>query len=352
MKPFWSRLFAALAGTISLLGGVIWSHPAAAEALPTVGSTLIARWQGDQKAAFLLMFDDGWPSHWQVAVPELARRGLTATFYVNPGKGEYQKFAREWEDRVWRQGMVYGNHTMTHKGATNQAHAEWEIGECNRAILRMVPGPQPRLISYGQPGVAREAWKISEETLNALLKQHHLISRPTFVNHGAVYHLKTAAEMLTLADRAIAQRGLEYLIIHGVERLQPNWGYQDFWALKQAILFALLDGLKQRHDQGDLWITDHISAHQYETERDTATVRVLAASAQGIRLELACTSDPQLYRLPLTLITRTAPGWKQTRIIQGSQTNCLKVTDDMIRFEAVPGPLPILLEPVPEVIQP
>ena len=39
-----------------------------------VGATRVARWQDDRTAAFLLMFDDGWPSHWQVAVPVLGGR--------------------------------------------------------------------------------------------------------------------------------------------------------------------------------------------------------------------------------------------------------------------------------------
>ena len=76
-------------------------------------------------------------------------------------------------------------------------------------------------------------WNITEDQLDELLKKHHLINRPTFVDHGAVYHLKTAEEMLALADKAIAGKGMEYLIIHGVERITPDWGYQDFWPLKQ-----------------------------------------------------------------------------------------------------------------------
>ena len=43
-----------------------------AEPKPAVGHTRIARWKDDSKGVFLLMFDDSWPSHWQVAAPELA----------------------------------------------------------------------------------------------------------------------------------------------------------------------------------------------------------------------------------------------------------------------------------------
>ena len=78
---------------------------------PDLGATRVAKWRGDQAAAFVLMFDDSWPSHFQVAVPALAERQMTATFYINPGKGEYKAFSNEWEKVVWRQGVVYGNHT-------------------------------------------------------------------------------------------------------------------------------------------------------------------------------------------------------------------------------------------------
>src|SRR5688572_10289204 len=211
--------------TLSLL--VLLTRLASAETKPAVGETRIARWKDDSKGVFMLMFDDSWPSHWQVAVPELAKRGMIATFYVCPGKGEHQKFAEEWEQKLWKLGMVYGNHTMTHKGVKSLEDAEFEIGECARVIRKIVPGKQERLISYGQPGVGPDDWKITGDELSELSKKHHLISRPPFTGHGAVYHKKTLEEMLALADKVIQSAGLEYLVIHGVERITPNWGYQD-----------------------------------------------------------------------------------------------------------------------------
>ena len=319
-----------------------------AEPKPAVGETRVARWKDDKAAAFLLMFDDSWPSHWQVAAPELVKRGLIATFYINPGKGEYQKYAKEWEENLWKQGMVYGNHTMTHKGVKDLANAEWEIGECANIIRKIVPGKENRLVSYGQPGVGPDDWKITDAQLDELFKKHHLVSRPTFVGHGAVYHLKTAAEMLALADKAIQDKGREYLVIHGVERITPDWGYQDFWALKQDILFPVLDGLKARSDKGELWITDHISEHQYETERSTAEARVLETSDRLIRLELKCQADPQFYDLPLTLVTQVPASWKKASITQGGELATVAVKNGTIQYEARPGSTPISLQPAPE----
>jgi polysaccharide deacetylase len=329
------------------LGVLVALAPAGAapvEQKPPVGSTRIARWQDNRKATFLLMFDDSWPSHWQVAAPELVKRGLIATFYLNPGKGEFQKFKDHWDKELWQQGMVYGDHTMTHKGVKDFENADWEIGQCANIIRRMVPDKdphRPRLLSYAQPGVAQGAWNITDGQLNELLKKYHLVSRADAKGHMAVYHLKTAAEMLALADQAIEKGGVEYLIIHGVERVKPDWGYQDFWALKQDILLPVLDGLKERRDRGDLWITDHISAHQYEKERDGATVRTLEAGDRQIRLELTSTADPKFYDLPLTLVTQVPNAWRLAKATQGSREVAVKVKEGTAQFQAVPNGGPI-----------
>ena len=299
--------------------------------------TRIAKWKDDRAAAFLLMFDDSWPSHVQVAAPELARRELIATFYICPGKGEHQKFSADWEQKLWKQGMVYGNHTMTHKGVKDITNAEYEIGDCVRVIRKITGAKETKLISYGQPGVGPKDWNITPAQLDELLKKHNMISRPPFNDHGAVYHLKTTEEMLALADKAIAKKGMEYLVIHGVERIKPDWGYQDFWALKQTIFLPLLDGLKERRDKGDLWITDHISAHQYETERDSAEVKLLEQNAGSIKLELKSKADPAYYDQPLTLLTHVPADWKQVQVVQGEKKSVITVEKLMARYEAIPG---------------
>src|SRR5207248_680151 len=75
----------------------------------------IAKWHDDKKAVFLLMFDDGCPSHWQMALPALVDRGLIATFYICPGKAEFTKFKDKWAKDMLSAGMVLANHTMTHQ---------------------------------------------------------------------------------------------------------------------------------------------------------------------------------------------------------------------------------------------
>src|SRR3954463_7310943 len=141
-------------------------------AADTNGSTRIAKWKDDKKAAFMLFFDDSMPSHVKNVVPELKARGLTATFYVNPGKGEWQLFKEKWEKEIPAAGMEYGNHTFTHKGVKDMADAEQEFGKCNEVILGIHPDRKsPRLISFGIPGVAKGAWNISDAQMKELYQK-------------------------------------------------------------------------------------------------------------------------------------------------------------------------------------
>ena len=311
----------------------------------TVGESRVASWKGGKTACFLLMFDDGWPSGWQVAAPELLKRGLTATFYIVPKKGEYSHFESKWKTEVIDKGLVLGNHTMTHDGVSDLADGEWELGDCTKYIWNAQGTKQPRLVSFAQPGGV--PWKITPDQFKELLAKNHLIDRPTFAGHGAVYHMQKTEQMLALADKAIASHGMEYLVIHGVERITPNWGFQDFWALKQDIFLPLLDGLQARRDRGDLWITDHISEHQYATERGTAKVTTLDSSAKKITLQLQCDADPQFYDLALTLTTKVPGAWKLCQVAQGANKTVVPVKDGLVQYDAVPGPDTVMLQPAP-----
>ena len=312
------------------------------------GTARVARWKDDKQSAFLLMFDDSWPSHWQVAVPALVARKMTATFYINPGKGEYLKFKDKWENEIWTNGVVYGVHTMTHQGVKDLENAEYEIGECAKIVAASGSGKTPRLISWAMPGVDRGKWNITGDETKALLAKDNLVDRPTFAGHGIVYHLQTTDQMLAVVDKGIASGGMEYLIAHGVERgPDMNWGYQDFWAWKQEIFFAVLDGLVERRDRGDLWITDHISYHQYATERDTAKIETVRANAQGIKLLLTCDADPALYDHPLTVVCAVPSSWKACKVTQGSTSTRIAATNSEITFDAIPGSTPIEITSVP-----
>jgi peptidoglycan/xylan/chitin deacetylase (PgdA/CDA1 family) len=312
-----------------------------------VGDTRVAKWKDNRTGVFLLMFDDGWIGQVEVAVPELQKRGLVATFYMVPNKGEFKARAAKWAEAAKSANVVYGNHTMTHGGVRDYEHSKTEIGECTRIIrdeLQPVPGKPDRLISYARPGVGEGKWTITPEDEARILRETNSIPRGPFGGHGAVFNWKTLEQMTALGDKAIAEKDMNYLVIHGVERIGS--GGQDFWPLKQDIFLPLLDYLKAKQDGRELWVTDHISWHQYLTERDAASVKTLKVIANGIQLELTSKADPKLYDLPLTLVTEVPAGWSECNISQGAFQSRVKAVNGMLVFDAAPNGVPVSIWPV------
>jgi hypothetical protein len=299
------------------------------------GDTHIATWKGDRAAAFVLMFDDSCVSHVKNVVPELSKRGLTGTFYINPGSGQYGANRQAWEKDIPAAGFELGNHTMTHRGGATSAAIVKEIVDCNLAIKASTPAMHwPRLVSWAQPGgVKKEAWPISNDELNAALQENLLVKRPDFGGRGASIAFKNAAQYIAHVDKAIKTGTMECVIFHGVGG--------DWLAAQMPEFIELLDGLVARSDK--VWVTGHIPAYQYATERDAATVTVGEKGSSRISLTLSCSADPALYDQPLTLITSVPAAWKSCIVAQGKNSSEVAVTAGSVMFDALPGSEPILI---------
>jgi hypothetical protein len=301
-----------------------------------VGTTRVATWKDDKRAAFMLMFDDSCATHVKNAIPELVKRKMTGTFYLNPGSGQYKALKNDWETVIPGLGMEYANHTFTHKGAKDAADLDDELVQCNDAIARIAGGKRPALISFGRPGVKPGAWAVSDQELKDALAKHRLVMRPDVSGRFAEINLKTAESMFAIAAKAIATGSADCVIFHGVGG--------DWLAAQMPVYTAFLDQLAAVQDQ--LWIAGHIAVHSYQVERESAQVKVEQAGDTGIRLLLSTAADPALYHYPLTLVTRVPDDWKRCRVMQGDTTVTLPVADGVVRYDAVPGSA-VSLRPAP-----
>lgn len=311
------------------------------------GELSVAKWDNDAAGAFTLMFDDGWPSAKDVAMPELKKRGLSATFYIVPAKGEYTAKEAEWLAAFAKNPeFVAGNHTMTHNGFTTYEGAVAEFQRCTDYLLAKMPGKKPRLISYAQPGV--ENWYVdgkwmSGEMEKAICDSQNLVSRPPFANHGAVYHLTNRVAMTALAEKAVKEKSYEYVVFHGVEDL-ADWrtgsgGYQDFWAMKQAEFLPFFDDVQSMQATNGLWVADHISVHKYETERNCTVVTPLATSDGSVAFTVACVElDTELYDQPLCIRVEMPTGWTAARYRQAVGAEQMAVVrNGFALVKALPG---------------
>lgn len=301
---------------------------------PDLGATKIMKWKDGKRAVFMLGFDDSCESHIRNAIPELKKRGMVGTFYINPGNGPYKNKQSAWEKDVPAAGMELANHTFKHNGALTVAEFEKELTLCNDVINKAYPDrKQPRLISYGPPGVPKEKWGITQAEMKPVLAKLNLIERPSF--WGPPFHQKSKEEVLKVVDQALAKGDMGYLDFHGVGG--------DWLVTPMDWFIPLLDKLDANRDL--IWVTDPISWHKYLTERKAAEAKTLAADAKQIRVQLACTADPALYDLPLTLATRVPPEWKSCTVTQGAAKSTVPAVNGVVRYSALPGTAEIVLKP-------
>jgi hypothetical protein len=82
-------------------------------------------WPTPFSSALSLTFDDGLPSHLGIAIPELDRRGMRGTFYLNPRGSEDESSSTSWREQLepWipaaQAGHEMGNHSINHPCSLN-----------------------------------------------------------------------------------------------------------------------------------------------------------------------------------------------------------------------------------------
>ncbi|HQL75210.1 MAG: Gellan lyase precursor [Planctomycetes bacterium ADurb.Bin126] len=315
-------------GWLCLLALISAAAPAVAADAP---QTRVARWKGDAKAAFLLMFDDNTPSQARNAIPEMKKRGFTGTFYVCPNKKGL--WTPAWQKEIPASGMVLANHTVNHAFVPDLPALEKELAACNEALYAIYSDrPRPFLMSFGKPGT-NPPLKLTDKQIQSVLPKYHLVDRGPFL--GAAIHYKTGKAMIAAVDKAIAAGSAGYIVFHGVGGDWISAPLPDF--------IELLDYLAAKRDQ--VWVTDHISSHKYDVEQKTAKAAVVTSGADKIELTLTSQADPKLYDQPLTLITPVPASWRKCQVTQGKRKATVDVVDGAVRYEALPGPERIALAP-------
>ncbi len=293
------------------------------------GTTRIAKWKDDKACAFILMFDDSSSTHVKHVFPELQKRNLTGTFYINPGSGHYRANREFWEKTLPGAGFELGNHTMTHKGGDSKAEVETEVTECNEVLHKLTPdAPWPRLVSFAKPGGLKKGkWPLTPEEHAALLAENHLIQRPNFSGRGAQVAFKTGGQMLAHVDKAVKNESMECIIFHGVGG--------DWISIPLPEFITLLDGLTERKEQ--VWVTHHMAAYKYSKARDDASVKITATTSNQISLQLSSNLDPELYDQKLTLVTVVPSTWETCLVRQGEEVTEIEIQNNFVRYDAMPG---------------
>ncbi|GEM_PF-1187943 len=309
------------------MAGFIFIEVNAAEG---VGNTTIATWKDNKKGAFTLRFDDSMWSHHDHAIPNLAKRGLTGSFFLNPALERYGYGINTWESLASRADLELCPHTMYHMGASDFDEADYEIGESFRIVWGLNPPDKSRLCPFHRGGGT--TWP--EKFIENVQKKYPVAdySRECVSYNGQ----DNKNELINFAKKAIEDEKWHMLLTHGTG---PNLEYLGF---EVSNFEALLDYLVTVKDK--LWIGNIGDIYKYIIESRTAKVGNVQNNSEVIRLDLISDTDPVSYDFPLTLITEVPAQWKYCHVKQGNIQGIYSVKSGKVMYEAIPNRGEIVLK--------
>ena len=314
------------------------------------GSTRVSRWKDDKTGVFNLMFDDGHASHVSQVIPNLNSRGMTATFYLNPSS------LKNDSPFLNNSAVVCGNHTWDHhqlSAPTDDAAAKEQIKPTQDFFKKNIAGKWPRLISFARPGSTPQPETLESNFKNRhpgvfdrLMNNFNLINRPPFGSGRAggcpasakYNYITNASGALAVADLAINNKKIEYIIFHAIEEPGKTKKPLSGFTFEHSEFITFLDGLKSRMDNKKLWVTDHISSYQYDQEFRDLTIKAIENTSSIIRFNVSHQKDQNLYDLPLTFTTRVPASWTVCRLIEGGKpAKEVTIKDSVVTYDAHMG---------------
>jgi len=203
-------------------------------------------WPPPHTGALSLTFDDGMPSHLETVVPELDRRGVRGTFYLNPRGDEdenspssWRKQLEAWLPAAWA-GHEMGNHSLTHPCSLNipmdwapnllemtLADLEQDLQEAQRRISSAFPAQKATSFAYPcyETSLGRGLHRLSYVPLVARLfaagrARGELANDPHFCDLHCLsswnVERQTSAFLIGLAELAAAQGRWGIMAFHGI----------------------------------------------------------------------------------------------------------------------------------------
>lgn len=244
-------------------------------------------WSLPYAGAISLTFDDGTPSHLEIVIPELDRRGMRGTFYLNPRGDDDETSPFSWRKGLepWlpvaRLGHEMGNHTLNHPCSLNididwapnllkmtLADMEADLLEAQRRLSSMFPWQKATSFAYPcyETSLGRGLNRVSYVPLVA---RHFVAGRargelandPEYCDLHCLSSMnverQTSAFLIGLAELALAQGRWAILTFHGIGEGHLPVSYPDF--------VEFLDHLARRRDQ--LWVAPVAEVASYIQDR-------------------------------------------------------------------------------------
>jgi hypothetical protein len=292
--------------TLAMIGGTEppdnGSAPAASR---PYSNPQVMKFKNGKSAAFSMEFDDSMETQTDFAIPEMNKRGLVGTFFVNPGQDRYKRRLKTWEEVCPKYGHELANHTLHHTGAANYEEADREIGGSADIIWKLYPNQSKLRPFLGGGGTT---WSISREQWRELMDKYLLFRGPS---RAGIADDRETNRPVVQAREALEKGQWGLVGFHGV-------GGQWISTSQKAFL-EMLDFLVENKDR--LWTGTTGDVYRYTTERDAVkSVSLTDATDRGFRIGVQC--DPakvktygrpfeEIYDTPLTVQVPVPPSWSR-----------------------------------------
>jgi len=288
-----------------------------------IGRTTVAKWKDNKKGAYTLRFDDSMMSHKDHTVPNLVKRGLVGSFFINPATNRYGYGIDVWESQASRIGIEICPHTMNHIGAGDFGEADYEIGEAFRTVWNLNPPDKSKLYPFNRGGGTE--WPDGYRT--AIQSKYPVAD---YSNEAIRYNGKDdRQELIDFAKKAIQDDAWHIVLTHGTG---PDLEWLGF---EVSNFEALLDYLASVKDK--MWVGNTGDIYKYVMERKTAKVNVLKSDEGSIHLNLTSEVEPELFDYPLSLITEVPENWAYCKVIQGDMIGIYHVVSNKVMYNVIPN---------------
>ncbi len=299
------------------------------ETLPADGNTTIAKWKDNKKGAFTLRFDDSMWSHRDHTIPNLIKRGLVGSFFINPATERYGYGIDIWESLASRTGIELCPHTMNHIGAADLAEADYEIGEAFRIVWDLNPQDKSKLYPFQRGGGT--TWP--DGYVEAAQSKYPVAD----YGEDAIRYSgeDSRSDLINFAKKTMKDNAWHTVPTHGTG---PNLEWLGFEVSNFEALLDYLASVKE-----ELWIGTAGDVYKYVTERKKANVDLLEQNDGLIRLNLISDTNPEYFDYPLTLVTEVPSGWAYCHVRQGELQGIYAVNSGKVMYDALPNRGDIIL---------
>lgn len=318
----------------------------------------ICKWNSDKKAAVVLTFDDWTPGQYPIAVPELKKRDLVATFF--PMESSIASWNHPWSDvlKTAANGNEFGNHTRTHTDMTKQT-AEQLTNE-----IRVMKGIlDAKITSQTVVSFAYPMGLFNNQVIDSIIKSGHIAARSVMSSSGNYTYnfatkesdyyriltygmdgTKSTVTFFNEIKKIMTGGGLLTYMYHSLDNAAGT--YNDNWYAKvlQDSLQNQLDALLSVKDQ--VWITTLGQAIKYHRQARCATLSEITPfdGTQWIINLTDTLSNNAIYNQPLS-IKLNVNGNTFTEITQDNKILPFVTTaNGTIMFHAVPDKGHIVLK--------